>query len=111
MKVIFGITIAALLLSATPARADTLSDVQEGVLYGAGGVMLLQHVLGKTGLNRPRYDDAQYGPYPQYGAHYGTADPVQRAFEAGLRERRQAELQERASRAYNCGRYGTDCGY
>jgi hypothetical protein len=46
--------------------------------------------------------------YPNTG-YYPPADPVQKAYEEGVRQRQQAEMQERAARAYDCGRWGTNC--
>jgi len=101
MKIASIVLAGSLLIGSSVAKADVLSDVQEGVLYGAGGVLLLQHIA------KSRY--SQPAPiYPNTG-YYPPADPVQRAYDEGVRQRQQAEMQERAARAYDCGRWGTNC--
>ena len=101
MKIASIVLAGSLLIGSSVAKAEVLSDVQEGVLYGAGGVLLLQHIV------KGRYSQAAT-TYPNQG-YYPPADPVQRAYEEGVRQRQRAEMQERAARAYDCGRWGTNC--
>lgn len=101
MKVASIVLAGSLLIGSSVAKAEVLSDVQEGVLYGAGGVLLLQHIA-KSRYSQPAV------VYPNAG-YYPPADPVQRAYDEGVRQRQQAEMQERAARAYDCGRWGTNC--
>jgi len=102
MKIASIVLAGSLLIGSSVAKAEVLSDVQEGVLYGAGGVLLLQHIA------KSRYAQPAVATYPSPG-YYPPADPVQRAYEEGVRQRQQAEMQERAARAYDCGRWGTNC--
>ena len=103
----FGKLLILVALGFTPtAYAEKLSDVQEGALYGAGGVILLQHIFGA------RSSTGYSGSYSSANESQGfpsRADPVQRAYEEGVRQRREAELRERAARAYDCGRWGKNC--
>jgi hypothetical protein len=102
MKIASIVLAGSLLIGSSVAKAEVLSDVQEGVLYGAGGVILLQHIF------KSRQIQQTAGVYPNAG-YYPPADPVQKAYEEGVRQRQQAEMQERAARAYDCGRWGTNC--
>jgi len=97
----------SLLFASTSSQADEwLSDKQEGAIYGAAGVLLLQNFARNRGYVSGGYPIVTYPSSPGY---YPPADPTQRAYEEGVRDRQRMEQQERANRAYNCGRYGTDC--
>jgi len=110
MKIASIVLAGSLLIGSSVAKAEVLSDVQEGVLYGAGGVLLLQHIAkSRYSQPAPIYPNSGSGAiYPNTG-YYPPADPVQRAYDEGVRQRQQAEMQERAARAYDCGRWGTNC--
>lgn len=101
------LTGSILFASASSQADEVLSDKQEGALYGAAGVLLLQNFARIRGYTSGGYPTA--GGYPTSPGYYPPADPAQRAYEQGVRDRQRMETQERASRAYNCGRYGTDC--
>ena len=91
------------------SATDTFLISRNGVVsarggkFGAGGVLLLQHIL----QSRSERVDEGYA-YSGYGRSH-PVDPVQRAYEEGVRERREAEQRERAARAYECGRWGRSC--
>ena len=103
MKVQAAILASVLTMASSAASAETLSDMQEGALYATGGILLLNHIM--------KHRQQAYTGYPNTpGGFYPPADPVQKAYEEGVRQRQQAEMQERIARAYNCGRYGQDCG-
>lgn len=95
------LTGSLLVASATSQADEFLSDKQEGAIYGAAGVLLLQHVFKNRG-----YPASEYPTSPGY---YPPADPARKAYEQGVRDRQRMEEQERATRAYNCGRWGQDC--
>lgn len=101
MKVQAAILASVLTMASSAASAETLSDMQEGALYATGGILLLNHIM------KSRQQGYAYPTAP--GGYYPPADPVQKAYEEGVRQRQQAEMQERMARAYNCGRYGQDC--
>lgn len=108
MKVQAAILASVLTMASATASAETLSDMQEGALYATGGILLLNHIM--------KHRQQAYAGYPAGttyptapGGYYPPADPVQKAYEEGVRQRQQAEMQERMARAYNCGRYGQDC--
>ena len=93
----------SLLCVGNSAQAEKLSDIQEGALYDAVGVLLLQHIL----KSRSERVDEGYA-YSGFGRSH-PVDPVQRAYEEGVRERREADQRERAARGYECGRWGRSC--
>lgn len=94
-----------LTFSSTYSFADKCGSTCEGALYGAGGLLVLQHIFKSRNEYTP--------PPPVYTSSYpnsGSAiDPVREAYEAGVKEREREELAKRQEWAYQCGRYGKYC--
>jgi hypothetical protein len=100
MKSLLIPVIAAALFS-VPAQAEKLSKKQEGILYGIGGTILVQQIFKARSPS-----SSSSSRYPTYGY---PVDPVQEAYERGIREREREEQRQREQRAYECGRYGRNC--
>jgi len=110
MKVQAAILASVLTMASSTASAETLSDMQEGALYATGGILLLNHIMKHRQQGYVGYPAGLTTTYPPASVgYYPPADPVQKAYEEGVRQRQQAEMQERMTRAYSCGRYGRDC--
>ena len=95
-----------LLLSTIPVTASAgLSDREKSFAYGIAGTLLFQQ------LHKRHHDNQhqQQVTIPQRYPHYRRLDPIQEAYEQGLRDREKELLLKRKNNAYQCGRYGINC--
>lgn len=95
-----------IVMSMSPA-VFAWGDREQGILTGIGAKIIYDHVTNDRGYpsSRGGYGQRRTG-YPPFRC-YGTE--IECAYERGVYERERREYEEAKQRAYECGRYGTNC--
>lgn len=82
------------------AHAD-ISSASKGFLLGMGSLIVIDHI------HRDRLEKMHEEEHHVHVHHH--YDPVQEAYERGLRDREREHMRNLRDYAYQCGRYGRFC--
>ncbi len=74
-------------------------EKEQGVIIGIGGTLLIEELLR---LRKNQSSDE----YPKFECE---VNEIECAYRLGVYERERMKYEERKRKAYECGRYGTNC--
>ena len=86
-------------------NANALGDTEEGILWGLG----IYKVYDLITEEDPWEPGQTYGGSSEFPPFRCRGDSVKCAYERGVYEREREEWEDRKTKAYECGRYGTNC--
>lgn len=93
--------IFAFILAATlSVNTFAWGEKEQGVLIGIGGTLLIDQLMK---LRRERISN-EYPPF-----RCTSPSEIECSYQLGIYERERREYEEAKRRAYECGRYGTNC--
>jgi hypothetical protein len=88
------------LIATLSSNTFAWGEKEQGVLIGIGGTLLIEELM------RIRKATSENSGYPPFEC---KADEIECAYRLGVYERERREYEERKRKAYECGRYGTNC--
>lgn len=89
-----------LLIMSLSTNAFAWGEKEQGAVIGIAGTLLLEE------LWRIRTKVDETSEYPPFEC---KANEIECAYRLGVYERERMEYEERKRKAYECGRYGTNC--
>ena len=102
-----GITVSFLVTLAIlhAQKANALGDTEEGILWGLG-IYKVYDIITDEDPWEPGQDRSYGSEFPPFRC---KGDGIYCAHKRGVYEREKEEWEEKRERAYECGRYGTNC--
>ena len=88
-----------LLLASLSTNAFAWGEKEQGVVIGIAGTLMIEELL----KIRKQQSSGEYPPFKC------DANELECAYRLGVYERERMEHEERKRKAYECGRYGTNC--
>ena len=87
------------------SKANALGDTEEGILYGLG-IYKIYDLITEEDPWEPGQTRSYGNEFPPFSC---KGDGIYCAHKRGVYEREKEEWEEKRDRAYECGRYGTNC--
>lgn len=86
-------------------------DREQGILTGIAATMIYDKIQDQRQYPSSRGGYGGYGGYQQrgYPPFRCAGTEIDCAYQRGVYERQRREYEEAKQRAYECGRYGTNC--